>query len=406
MSHPVAPPSGPRRARKRDEHAASGSTVASPESERSGDRGLTLRERKLAARKARQRRARKQLRVLLGALLVFALVITLITVGLRQLLGMNEPDSYPGPGETPVSVEVKPGTGQSAVFAQLKQKDVISSETGFARSFAQLSEGAQIQPGRYELKTKMSNEEAVRILIARDLSKVFYVPVAGNSRIDDVLKTLSESTRISLSQFQDAVRDPSKYGVSSKAKTLEGYLAPGEYRFDVNTKPEDMIRQMVDRQKSTLSQEGVTDPDQQYLMLTKASIVEAEGNPKNYSVIAGALNNRVDRPNKDTGGFINSDATVTYGLKSRTLHLSEAQKKDKGNPYNTYANKGLPVGPIGSPEKAAIKATVHPDKNDYYYWVTVNIKTGETLYARTYEEHQVNEKKYQQYCEDHPDVCQ
>ncbi|GAA1348304.1 endolytic transglycosylase MltG [Falsarthrobacter nasiphocae] len=367
---------------------------------------LTPRERRLIARRARQRRRRRRLIVLASVVVTFAVVVGLITFGLRQLLGMNEPQSYPGPGETAVTLEVKPGMATSSIYAKLKSLDVIASEQGFARSFDQLSDGATIQPGTYELKTKMSNEEAVKALVAKDMTKVYYVPIAGNMRIDEVTKTLSEKTRMPLTDFQKIVEDPKRFGLSSKAKNLEGYLAPGEYRFDIKSTPEQMVRQMVDRQLSILKAGGVTDADKQYIMLTKASIVEAEGNPTNYATIAGALENRVERPNEDTGGFINSDATVTYGLGSRTLHISEDQKRDKSNKYNTYANKGLPIGPIGSPEKKAIEATINPEKNDYYYWVTIDIKTGETLYARTYAEHQKNEVKYQQYCADHPGVCE
>ena len=371
-----------------------------------GTADLTPRERSQQVRAARQKRFRRRMIALGSFILVFALVITLITVGLRQLLGMNDIQSYAGPGEQEVTFTVPQGAATSQIFSDLRAKDIIASETGFAKTFNEQSGGAQIQPGEYKLKTKMSNEQVVKILIGNDLTKVFYVPISGNMRITEVTQTLSKYTRIPLEQFEKLVNDPAKFDVSSKAKNLEGYLAPGEYRFPLDATPEEMVRQMVETQKDILEKGGVTGKDAQYTMLIKASIVEAEGNPKNYRIIAGALNNRVERPNEDTGGYINSDATVTYGLKSRTLHISDAQKRDTSNKYNTYANKGLPIGPIGSPDKAALEATMNPDKNDYYYWVTIDIKTGETLYARTYEEHQVNEKKYLQYCADNPNVCQ
>ncbi len=390
------------------QHRPQGSEArpASPESSADTLGAMTPRERLLHVRQNRKRRLRRRAVVITATLLVFATVVALITVGLQRLLGMYDTQSYPGPGETPVTLVVKPGMGASEVFAELKSLDVIASEKSFSRSFSELSGGAQIQAGEYKLKTKMKNEDVVKVITGNDLTKVLYVPIAGNMRITEVMQQLSKYTRIPLEQFQDLGKQPQKFGISTKAKNLEGYLAPGEYRFPLDATPEQMIRTMVDKQKKILADAGVKDADAQYLLLTKASIVEAEGNPKNYAIIAGALENRVERPNEDTGGFINSDATVTYGLGQRTLHLSDAQKRDKTNPYNTYANKGLPVGPIGSPEKAAIDATVHPQKNDYYYWVTIDIKTGETLYAKTYAEHQVNEQKYLQYCAAHPSACQ
>ena len=87
------------------------------------------------------------------------------------------------------------------------------------------------------------------------------------------------------------------------------------------------------------------------------------------------------------------------------MHLTDEEKRDKSNPYNTYANPGLPVGPIGSPSDDAIAAAANPEKNDYYYWVTVNLDTGETKFSKTYEEHQRYVQEYQQWCSDNPGKC-
>ncbi len=103
--------------------------------------------------------------------------------------------------------------------------------------------------------------------------------------------------------------------------------------------------------------------------------------------------------------MIQSDATVTYGLGVRSYHLTEEQKADKNNKYNTYANTGLPAGPIASPGLSSIKAVANPENNPYYYWVTVDLDTGETKYSRTYKEHQKYVDEYNQWCEEHSGRC-
>ena len=140
-------------------------------------------------------------------------------------------------------------------------------------------------------------------------------------------------------------------------------------------------------------------------MLTIASIVELEAQPKDYVAVAGIIENRLNNPDGETSGLIQSDATVTYGLGVRSYHLTEEQKADKSNKYNTYANKGLPKGPIGSPQLASIKAAAAPEKNPYYYWVTVDLDSGETKYSRTYAEHQRYVEEYNQWCSKHPGRC-
>ena len=113
-----------------------------------------------------------------------------------------------------------------------------------------------------------------------------------------------------------------------------------------------------------LKAQGVTDPAKQYDVVTVASIVQAEGGQAEYGDVAGAIYNRLKPNNTETNGLIQSDATVTYGLGIKSFHIDEAQKADKSNPYNTYANQGLPAGPIGSPGKTAIDAAAKPKTNE------------------------------------------
>jgi UPF0755 protein len=74
------------------------------------------------------------------------------------------------------------------------------------------------------------------------------------------------------------------------------------------------------------------------------------------------------------------DSTVLYGLNTYGIIASD-QQLNSTSPYNTYKHKGLPPGPIDSPGNAAIEAVLHPATANWIYFVTVNPKTGETLYT-------------------------
>lgn len=54
-----------------------------------------------------------------------------------------------------------------------------------------------------------------------------------------------------------------------------------------------------------LTETGVTDPVEQFRILTVASIIEFEGNEANYAKISGAIENRINNPNGETGGAWN-----------------------------------------------------------------------------------------------------
>lgn len=147
-----------------------------------------------------------------------------------------------------------------------------------------------------------------------------------------------------------------------------------------------------------LKAQGITDPAKQYDVVTIASIVQAEGGQADYGNVAGAIYNRLKPNNTETNGLIQSDATVTYGLGKKSFHLTEEEKADKSNTYNTYANTGLPAGPIGSPGKTAIDAAAKPTPNDYLYWVTINLDTKETKFSKTLAEHSTYVEQYNAWC--------
>ena len=74
------------------------------------------------------------------------------------------------------------------------------------------------------------------------------------------------------------------------------------------------------------------------------------------------------------------------------------------SPYNTYRNKGLPVGPICNPGRAAIQAALYPEEtylsDGYLYFCNMNPKqTNRLAFSRTYEEHRRNVVKYSPFWE-------
>jgi UPF0755 protein len=63
------------------------------------------------------------------------------------------------------------------------------------------------------------------------------------------------------------------------------------------------------------------------------------------------------------------------------------------SPFNTYTHKGLPPGPVSNPGLRAIEASVDPEKNDYYYFLS-DPQTNQTIFSKTLEEHNLNKHKY------------
>jgi UPF0755 protein len=94
---------------------------------------------------------------------------------------------------------------------------------------------------------------------------------------------------------------------------------------------------------------------------------------------------------------LGSDAPLRYIFKTNTLKFTSAQLNDPSL-YNTHTYKGLPLGPITNPGRAAIEAALYPDTDfineGYLYFCLKDPTTGELVYAKTLEEHQANVDKY------------
>ena len=128
--------------------------------------------------------------------------------------------------------------------------------------------------------------------------------------------------------------------------------------------------------------------------------MEAEGRGDDMPKVARVIYNRLENPGTaGTIGRLELDATVNYAHGRDLGARTTAEDRQIDSPYNTYQVAGLPPGPIESPGDAAMQAAANPADGDWYYYVTVNLKTGETKFAETPEEHAQNVQELNEYCE-------
>lgn len=381
-----------------------GSLLDAPSSREpsTGLRGVFEHE-ELTPEQVKQRRRRG--RVSLTTAIALFLLAALITVSvLGSTFRWFEVRDYRGDGKGPVTFSVADGATTGQIAVALEAQGIVADAETFVETYQEEHAEQFIQPGEYELRTEMSSEAAVDALMEEDEAS-HYAAVNRTLRMTDVFGILSESTGIPVSEFEAYREDTATFGIPDRFPTLEGWLHPGEYRLPLDATAEQILQTMVDRTRTTLDDNGISDEDQIFEVLTIGSIIEFEVQPEHYDVVAGAIENRLENPDGETSGFIQSDASVTYGLDRRSYDFSEEERRDESNRYNTFANPGLPVGPIGSPGDAAIAAAADPQDNDYYFWVTVDLDTGETKFAETYAEHLGYVEEYNQWCSENEGRC-
>ena len=123
--------------------------------------------------------------------------------------------------------------------------------------------------------------------------------------------------------------------------------------------------------------------------------LSGEAMPEQYATMAGVIENRIVPGNPETDGYLEIDTTVRYGLEDMDRELSEADRQESSNEYNTYQHTGLPPGPITTPSAEALQAAAEPESTSYKYWTVVDGSTSEVKFAEDYATHQENAQEYQ-----------
>ncbi|NLZ98341.1 MAG: endolytic transglycosylase MltG [Micrococcus sp.] len=357
-------------------------------------------EEALQARKVRKRRRTV---IMLSSFAIFLGLLVVVGLGVSQLVGWTNND-YPGPGGKEVQFEVNSGEGAIVIGNRLVEHDIVASTKAFRDAVEASDSSSEIQPGEYTLREEMPARDAASILFGEDAEGQHYVYINSGHRIDDVYESIAEQTSYSADEIEEAA-EPTNFGLPEDAPSLEGYVAVGEYHFPVGASLEEILEQMIEPTMDEFERLEIEDPEEQLRIVTIASILEAEARTEDFEEVAGIIENRLDRSNSETAGYLQIDATVIYGMGVRQLQFSAEDRQDESNPYNTYQHRGLPPGPIGAPSIAALDAAAEPNDSDNYYWITTNIETGETKFSTTYEQHRQYQQEYREYCDENPDIC-
>ncbi|WP_205473441.1 endolytic transglycosylase MltG [Nocardioides sp. SYSU D00038] len=367
------------------------------------------------------RRAGRRRRSPLGclvALVVLALVLGALYVGATKGLdairdAFGEPEDYPGPGSGEVTVEVVPGDSSAAIGRKLKSADVVASVDAFISAAQANPASSRIQPGFYLLKEQMKAADALDVLIDPGNTINTQVTIPEGLQVKQIVDILVEKTGFKKARFERVLGRPDALGLPDYAGgNAEGYLFPATYAFAPGAKPDDMLREMVARwrqsaEEAQLEQRADRLGYTPHEVMTIASMLEAEGRGDDMVKISRAIYNRLEIDPNPTAGFLQIDATVNFALgRSGTTAVTEADIDSVADsPWNTYRTKGLPPGPIEAPGDAAIEAALSPAKGPWFFWVTVNLETGETKFTDDYDEFLQFKQEYQEYCETQSDRC-
>ncbi|MGW5474453.1 endolytic transglycosylase MltG [Streptomyces chartreusis] len=310
-----------------------------------------------------------------------------------------------GTGET-VTVEIPKGALGNEIGQRLKQAGVVKSVDAFVAAQSQNPDGKSIQAGAYLLHKEMSAESAVEMMLdPKSQNNVLVKPgernVAVYKAIDEQLDLSAGTTKKFAEKEFKSLGLPSWANDNSEIKDpLEGFLYPGTYPAAKGMKPETVLKDMVSRAASkykSLDLEAKAKAlklDSPLQVITVASLVQAEGKTDDdYRKMAEVVYNRLDRANPETYGLLQFDSTFNYLKGESNIDISEDEINSNQDPYNTYTQKGLPPGPIGNPGDGALKGTLNPTDQGWYYFVAVD-GVSKTEFAKTHADFQKLKDKF------------
>lgn len=350
---------------------------------------------------ASPRRGRGCLAVVVALAIIVAVGAFGYVKGVSAIKGwLADPADYPGPGHGSVVVQVESGDTSADIGSSLLKAHVVKSVEAFTEAAKADDKSLGIQVGYYRMKLEMTGAGALALMLEPSALVSDSVTVPEGMRAGEILDTVAAHSSLTPAQLKAAYADTAALGLPSYAHgDAEGYLYPATYPVTPGTTAADLLRTMTGRFAEEASSLDLTagaaalgySPTDIVII---ASLVQAEASrSEDMPKVARVIYNRLA-----AGMALQFDSTLHYAVDSRGVIQTTDSLRDLDTPYNSYDLTGLPPTAIDSPGQVALDAALHPAAGRWLYFVTVDLSTGETLFANTFTQHQVNVAKYREYC--------
>ncbi|MFF3955909.1 endolytic transglycosylase MltG [Streptomyces sp. NPDC001890] len=314
---------------------------------------------------------------------------------------------YEGSGSGSVEVEIPKGSYGTDIGNILKKQGVVKSVDAFVAAQGENPKGKSIQAGVYLLHEKMSAAEAVKMMVDPNSQNLLVIPEGyRNAYVYDLVDkklSLKKGTTKEVAAAKRSQLGLPDWAVNGRnvKDPLEGFLYPAAYPVTKETKPEAILKKMVERSNEEykkLDLEGAAKKyklDGPWQVLTVASLVQAEGlTHDDFRKMAEVVYNRLKPDNIATNRKLQFDSAFNYLKGQSKIKISSNEILTNPDPYNTYYHAGLPPGPISNPGDEALRATLSPTGDGWMYFISLDGK--KTQFTKTAAEHEKLNKKFKE----------
>lgn len=298
-------------------------------------------------------------------------------------------------GKSTAFIYIPTGAKFNDVLSLLNKEGMLKNSASFEWVAQQMNYDKNVKPGKYQIKSGMSNKQIVGLLRSGKQTPVRLT--FSNLRTVEQLagivgsKIEADSAEILFLFKDDAYQ--SKFGFTGMNSLA--VMIPNTYEFYWNCSAEQFFEKILKEYNKFWTEDRMQKAKAEGMSLTEvstlASIVEQETRKVDEKpTVAGVYINRLRK-----GWKLEADPTLVYALGDFTVRRVLNEYKEIDSPYNTYMYTGLPPGPICMPSVTSIDAVLNYKQHDFLFFCAREDFSGYHSFARSYEVHMQNARRFQ-----------
>jgi len=252
-----------------------------------------------------------------------------------------------------------------------------------------------VKPGRYLIKPGMNNKDLITLLHSGRQTpvEVVFNNIRTKQELADRIGAQLEAKSFAILNLMNDEDYTRRIGFTPD--NILSMFLPNTYEFYWNTSANTFLQKMkkeydkywTAEKKLKAKEDGLT----QIQVSVIASIVQKETNREDEkNIVAGVYINRYKK-----GMKLEADPTLVYALGNFSITRVLSVYKQIDSPYNTYKYAGIPPGPICLPTQSSIDAVLNFTHHRYLYFCARDDFSGYHAFAVTYEQHQLNARRFQ-----------
>ncbi len=295
-----------------------------------------------------------------------------------------------------VYVYVNSGSSQDEMISSISSYIIdVESFTKAAKTKKYLE---NIKAGRFIINKGDGNNKIINSLRSKNIPlNITFNNIQTIQEFSGYISKKIEADSISL--IESLTDENFLKSLNLSEESVLSLFLPNTYEFFWNTSADNFREKMVREFNNFWNENRIEKANKIGLnpveVSVLASIVQKE-TPKvdERPTIAGVYLNRLSKRMK-----LQADPTIVYVIKRKEGFDKKIRRvlyKDLRikSAYNTYLNKGLPPGPIVTPDFSAIEAVLNPSSHNFIFFVADVSNPGYHLFSRTLVEHNRKKRQY------------